>query len=192
MVWKICSDKIVNKFLTCTVAKVGINSKTLIKKMIIRNANQDDQAATWQIISEVISKGDTYVFAPDSSKEKMLSYWFSDDKKTYIAEEDGKILGTFYLKTNQMDLGSHIVNAGYMVSSEARGKGLGQTMAEFSMEEARRLGYKAMQFNLVVKTNENAVKLWLKMGFAIIGEIPEAYQHSRLGLVNAYIMYQKL
>ena len=160
--------------------------------MIIRNANQDDQAATWQIISEVIATGDTYVFATDSSKEKMLSYWFSDDKKTYIAEEDGKILGTFYLKTNQMDLGSHIVNAGYMVSSEARGKGLGQLMAEFSMEEARRLGYKAMQFNLVVKTNENAIKLWLKMGFAIIGEIPEAYQHSRLGLVNAYIMYQKL
>jgi ribosomal protein S18 acetylase RimI-like enzyme len=102
------------------------------------------------------------------------------------------ILGTFYLKTNQMDLGSHIVNAGYMVSENARGKGIGQKMAEFSMEEARLLGYKAMQFNLVVKTNEKAVKLWLKMGFEIIGEIPEAYKHSQFGYVNAYIMYQKL
>ncbi len=160
--------------------------------MIIRNAHQDDQEAVWQIIHEVIATGNTYVFAPDSSKEKMLSYWFSDDKNTYVAEEDGKILGTFYLKTNQMDLGSHIVNAGYMVSSEARGKGLGQAMAEFSMEEARRLGYRGMQFNLVVKTNENAVKLWLKLGFEIIGEIPEAYKHSQFGYVNAYIMYQKL
>lgn len=160
--------------------------------MTIRNAHQDDQEAVWQIIHEVIATGNTYVFAPDSSKEKMLSYWFSDDKNTYVAEEDGKILGTFYLKTNQMDLGSHIVNAGYMVSSEARGKGLGQAMAEFSMEEARRLGYRGMQFNLVVKTNENAVKLWLKLGFEIIGEIPEAYKHSQFGYVNAYIMYQKL
>jgi L-amino acid N-acyltransferase YncA len=160
--------------------------------MTIRNANQDDHEAVWQIIHEVIATGNTYVFAPDSSKEKMLSYWFSEDKHTYIAEDDGKILGTFYLKTNQMDLGSHIVNAGYMVSSEARGKGLGQAMAEFSMEEARRLGYRGMQFNLVVKTNENAVKLWLKLGFEIIGEIPEAYEHSQLGYVNAYVMYQKL
>jgi L-amino acid N-acyltransferase YncA len=160
--------------------------------MTIRNANQDDHEAVWQIIHEVIATGNTYVFAPDSSKEKMLNYWFSEDKYTYVAEDDGKILGTFYLKTNQMDLGSHIVNAGYMVSSEARGKGLGQAMAEFSMEEARRLGYRGMQFNLVVKTNENAVKLWLKLGFEIIGEIPEAYEHSQLGYVNAYIMYQKL
>ena len=160
--------------------------------MNIRLANTSDHDSVWQIISKVISTGDTYVFAPDSSKEKMLSYWFSEDKRTYVAEDNETILGTFYLKTNQMDLGSHIVNAGYMVSENARGKGLGQKMAEFSMEEARLLGYKAMQFNLVVKTNEKAVKLWLKMGFEIIGEIPDAYKHSSLGYVNAYIMYQKL
>jgi predicted N-acetyltransferase YhbS len=106
--------------------------------MIIRLSTQTDHEAVWQIISEVISTGDTYVFAPDSSKEKMLNYWFSDDKKTFVAEEDGEILGTFYLKANQPDLGSHIVNAGYMVSEKARGKGLGQLMAEFSLDEARR------------------------------------------------------
>lgn len=160
--------------------------------MTIRLANPTDQEAVWHIISNVISTGDTYVFAPDSSKEKMLNYWFSVDKKTYIAEENREILGTFYLKENQMDLGSHIVNAGYMVSKNARGKGIGKAMAEFSLEEARRLGFRGMQFNLVVKTNEKAVKLWLKMGFSIIGEIPEAYKHSALGFVNAYIMYQKL
>jgi L-amino acid N-acyltransferase YncA len=160
--------------------------------MTIRLASQADQEAIWEIISAVISTGDTYVFAPDSSEEKMLKYWFSDDKHTYLAEEDGEVLGTFYLKANQPDLGSHIVNAGYMVSENARGKGLGKTMAEFSLGEARRLGFRGMQFNLVVKTNEKAVRLWLKMGFSIIGEIPEAYKHSELGYVNAYIMYQKL
>ena len=160
--------------------------------MTIRLAIQSDHEAVWHIISNVISTGDTYVFAPDSSKEKMLNYWFSADKKTYVAEENNEILGTFYLKENQMDLGSHIVNAGYMVSENARGKGIGKTMAEFSIVEARNLGFHGMQFNLVVKTNENAVRLWLKLGFKIIGEIPEAYKHSSLGYVNAYIMYQKL
>jgi ribosomal protein S18 acetylase RimI-like enzyme len=160
--------------------------------MTIRLANQIDHEAVWHIISNVISTGDTYVFAPDSTKEKMLTYWFSADKKTYVAEENNEILGTFYLKENQMDLGAHIVNAGYMVSENARGKGIGKAMAEFSLVEAKRLGFSGMQFNLVVKTNEKAIKLWLKMGFSIIGEIPEAYKHSELGFVNAYIMYQKL
>lgn len=160
--------------------------------MTIRLATPTDHKAVWHIISNVISTGDTYVFAPDSSQEKMLAYWFSADKHTYVAEENNEILGTFYLKENQMDLGSHIVNAGYMVSENARGKGIGKAMAEFSLIEARRLGFRGMQFNLVVKTNEKAVKLWLKMGFSIIGEIPEAYKHSSLGFVNAYIMYQKI
>jgi L-amino acid N-acyltransferase YncA len=160
--------------------------------MTIRLATQTDHEAVWHIISNVISTGDTYVFAPDSSKEKMLNYWFSADKRTYISEENNEILGTFYLKENQMDLGSHIVNAGYMVSQKARGKGIGKAMALFSLEEAKRLGFQGMQFNLVVKTNEKAVNLWLKLGFKIIGEIPEAYKHSSLGYVNAYIMYQKL
>ncbi len=160
--------------------------------MTIRLSTPSDHEAVWQIISNVIATGDTYVFAPDSSKEKMLNYWFSSDKRTYVAEENNEILGTFYLKENQMDLGSHIVNAGYMVSENARGKGLGKAMAEFSLEEARSLGFRGMQFNLVVKTNEKAVKLWLKMGFEIIGEIPDAYKHSQFGYVNAYIMYQKL
>ncbi len=160
--------------------------------MTIRLATPIDHKAVWHIISHVISTGDTYVFSPDSSQEKMLNYWFSADKKTYVAEENNEILGTFYLKENQMDLGAHIVNAGYMVSENARGKGIGKAMAAFSLIEAKRLGFRGMQFNLVVKTNEKAVKLWLKMGFSIIGEIPEAYKHSSLGFVNAYIMYQKL
>lgn len=164
----------------------------IVLNMIIKLADKKDHEAVWHIISNVISTGDTYVFAPNSSKEKMLNYWFSPDKRTYIAEENNEILGTFYLKENQMDLGSHIVNAGYMVSENARGKGVGQSMAVFSLAEAKRLGFDAMQFNLVVKTNEKAVKLWLKLGFKIIGEIPEAYKHSSFGYVNAYIMYQKL
>mgnify|MGYP001564952508 FL=1 len=158
----------------------------------IRKTNEADKEEVWKIIQAVISTGDTYTFAPDSPKEKMLGFWFGEDKETYVAISDGQILGTFFLKANQPDLGSHICNAGYMVSPEAKGKGIGRKMAEFSLPEAKRLGFKAMQFNFVVKSNEIAIKLWLNLGFEIIGEIPEAFQHKDFGLVNALIMYQKL
>jgi ribosomal protein S18 acetylase RimI-like enzyme len=158
----------------------------------IRKAVEKDKAQIWKIIKEVISTGDTYVFASDSSKEKMMSYWFSADKKTYVALDENEIVGTFYLKDNQPDLGSHIANAGYMVSPETRGKRVGRQMAEFSLVEAKRLGYQAMQFNFVVKSNETAVKLWINLGFEIIGEIPDAFRHAEKGLTNAFIMYKRL
>jgi len=158
----------------------------------IRKATAEDKSQVWEIINEVLSKGDSYTFAPGSPREKMLAFWFAEDKETYVAEIEKKIVGTFFIKSNQPDLGSHICNAGYMVSSEAKGKGIGRKMAEFSFEEARKLGYQAMQYNFVVKSNEIAVKLWLTLGFEIIGEIPEAFQHKDFGLTNALIMYRQL
>jgi len=175
----------------------------------IRKATEADKPGIWKIIKSVISGGDTYTFAPDSGAEEMLAFWFGAEKWTYVAvlseppaaagglndeseSSNGKIVGTFFLKANQPGLGSHIANAGYMVSPEAKGKRVGRTMAEFSLEEARRLGFRSMQFNFVVKSNEIAVKLWQDIGFEIIGEIPEAFQHKENGLTNALIMYRKL
>lgn len=158
----------------------------------IRKATKEDEPEIWKIIKSVIASGDTYVFSPDSSREKMLAFWCGADKKTYVAVLENQIVGTFFLKDNQPDLGSHIANAGYMVAPEATGKRVGKTMAEFSLDEARKLGYEAMQFNFVVKSNEVAVKLWQSLGFEIIGEIPEAFQHSENDLTNALIMYRKL
>ncbi len=158
----------------------------------IREYVEEDKEQIWEIIKSVISTGDTYLFAPDSPKEKMLAYWCGTDKKTYVAISENKIISTFFLKENQPDLGSHIVNAGYMVAPDAQGNRIGRKMAEFSLEEAKRLGYRAMQFNFVVKSNENAIRLWQNLGFEIIGEIPEAFRHIENGLTNAYIMYRKL
>lgn len=166
----------------------------------IRKATEKDKNEVWEIIKEVIASGDTYTFAPDSPKDKMIGFWFGADKQTYVALETREndsfipqnILGTFFIKANQPDLGAHVANAGYMVSSKAKGKGIGRKMAEFSLEEARKSGYTAMQFNFVVKSNEIAVRLWQNLGFEIIGEIPEAFQHKENGLTNALIMYRKL
>ncbi|WP_338876909.1 GNAT family N-acetyltransferase [Spirosoma sp. SC4-14] len=160
--------------------------------LTIRKSTPVDHDKIWEIIQAVITTGDTYVFAPDSSREKMLAYWCGSDKHTYVALLDDTIVGTFVLKDNQPDLGSHIANGSYMTLPQATGRGIGKAMGEFSLVEAKRLGYKAMQFNIVVKSNRRAVNLWQKLGFTIIGEIPNAFNHQQLGLTNAYIMYQRL
>lgn len=158
----------------------------------IRSIIRSDESGIWEIIEPVIKSGDTYMYAPDSSREKMMSIWFDPEKFTYVAEMEGKIVGTFFLKANQPDLGSHVVNAGYMVHPDFRGRGIAEQMCRYSLEEARKLGFKAMQFNCVIATNEVAVRLWQKCGFQIIGTLPKAYQHQTLGLVDAHVMYQWL
>lgn len=160
--------------------------------MEIRPARPVDSDVVWQIIRQVIAAGDTYVFDPDSSREEMLAYWFAPDKYTYVALLENQVAGTFFIKPNQPGLGSHIANAGYMTAPEARGRGVGKAMCTFSLAEAKRLGFHAMQFNFVVKSNEGAVRLWQSMGFQIIGEIPDAFNHLRDGLTNAYIMYRTI
>lgn len=158
----------------------------------IRPVLPTDKEALWAIIEPVIRAGDTYMYAPDSSREKMLGIWYDSEKYAYVAEDNGKIVGTFFLKANQPDLGSHVVNAGYMVHPEARGRGIAEQMCRFSIVEAKRLGFLAMQFNCVISTNTTAVRLWQKCGFDIIGTLPKAYQHAQLGLVDAHVMYQWL
>jgi len=158
----------------------------------IRKVAEADKPAVWQIIQAVIAGGDTYVFAPESTEDEMLAYWFAPDKHNYVALVDDEVVGTFWLRPNQPGLGSHVANAAYMVSPSASGKGIGRQMAEFSLDEARRLGFAAMQFNFVVKSNTVAVKLWQSVGFEIIGEIPDAFDHVENGMTNAYIMYRKL
>lgn len=161
-------------------------------RITFRAAASNDRDAIWEIIERVIKTGDTYVFDPNSSKEKMLNYWIATEKHTYVAEYENTIVGTFLIKDNQPDLGSHIANASYMVHPDFRGRGIGKLMGEYSLNVARDMGYRAMQFNYVIKTNVSAVKLWLGLGFEIIGEIPDAYRHNELGLTNVYIMYRRL
>ncbi len=158
----------------------------------IREASEADYEQIWQIIKEAIAGGDTLAFAPNTSKEEMLAFWCASYAHTYVAELKGKVTGTYFIKANQPGLGAHIANAGYITSRAAHGQGIGRAMCSHSLQEAKKLGYRAMQFNLVIKSNTRAVKLWQKMGFAIIGEIPEAFNHSRLGMTNAFIMYQRL
>lgn len=160
--------------------------------MKIRKATQDDNDQVWEIFKAVISTGDTYVFDPNTAKVDLQKHWFADYMDTFVVEEQGKILGTYIIKPNQIDLGNHIANCSYMVSPNAQGKGVGKLLCEHSLAFGKEQGYRAIQFNIVVSTNIAAIKLWQKYGFQIIGTTPEAFRHQSLGFVDAYIMYRRL
>lgn len=160
--------------------------------MKIREASETDFDKIWPIFHEIVSAGETYAYSQDTTKEQALNIWLEVPRKTFIFEENGNIFGTYYLKTNQAGPGSHVCNCGYMVSSQARGKGLATSMCKHSQEVAKELGYKAMQFNFVVSSNEGAVRLWAKLGFETVGKLPKAFNHPTKGYVDALVMYKWL
>jgi ribosomal protein S18 acetylase RimI-like enzyme len=160
--------------------------------MSIREAGSEDFDQIWPIFQEIAAAGETYAYPRDITREQARELWMDAPRKTYAFEEYGKILGTYYIKTNQAGPGDHVCNCGYMVSSAARGRGLATAMCEHSQRIARDLGYKAMQFNFVASSNEGAVRLWSKLGFAIVGRLPKAFHHPSAGYVDALVMYKWL
>ncbi len=152
-----------------------------------------DWPAVWDIIEPVFRAGETYVYSPDIGEEEAYRLWIEVPEATFVAvDEEGQILGTYYLKPNQPGQGSHVCNCGYIVAQEARGRGIASAMCRHSQEEAVARGFRAMQYNLVVAANEGAVRLWQKLGFDIVGTLPGAFRHPRLGFVDAYLMFKRL
>ena len=161
--------------------------------MKIRQATDADRDAIWNIFHEVVATGDTYALDPNISREDALAYWFAPGTHTYVAEQPAiRVAGTYILRPNQSGGGSHVANAGFMVSAGARGQGLGREMAEHCLSEARRLGFRAMQFNYVISTNTAAIRLWQDLGFEIVGTLASAFRHPDKGYVDVYVMYRSL
>ncbi|AQA00828.1 GNAT family N-acetyltransferase [Sphingopyxis sp. QXT-31] len=160
--------------------------------MVIRPADAGDRAAIWAIIGPVIGAGETYTLARDMSEAEALAYWFGADKAVFVAEEGGVVLGTYYLRANQAGGGAHVANCGYMTGAAATGRGVAQAMALHSFDEAKARGFRAMQFNFVVASNERAVRLWESLGFAVVGRLPGAFEHPALGFVDALVMVRTL
>ncbi|HRP31261.1 MAG TPA: GNAT family N-acetyltransferase [Agriterribacter sp.] len=161
--------------------------------MKIRKADiQTDFDKVWDIFKSVISTGDTYVFDPNTPKDHLHKYWFADYMDTFVAVENDQIFGTYIIKPNQIDLGNHIANCSYMVNPKYQGRGIGKLLCEHSINFAKDKGYVGIQFNIVVSTNEAAVKLWQKFGFQIIGTTPKGFRHKDLGFFDTYIMFKDL
>jgi L-amino acid N-acyltransferase YncA len=166
--------------------------KLLFAAMEIRAAAEPDHDPIWRIFHAVVAAGDTYAIDPYISREEALAYWFGADIQAYVAETAGDIVGTYILRPNQSGGGSHVANAAFMVAPGARAQGIGRAMGEHCLSEARRLGFRAMQFNFVVSTNESAVHLWQDLGFGIVGTLPGAFRHPKKGYVDVYVMFRSL
>jgi ribosomal protein S18 acetylase RimI-like enzyme len=170
--------------------------------MKIREAANADRDGIWEIFREVIAAGETYPLARNISREAGLAYWFQRDAHVWVAEKDlsasagaqpgRQIVGSYSLHPNQSGGGAHVANAGFIVAKEARGQGIGRALGEHCLNEARRLGFRAMQFNYVISTNEAAVKLWQDLVMEIVGTLPGAFRHPEKGYVDVYVMYRSL
>ncbi|AQH05442.1 acetyltransferase (plasmid) [Burkholderia sp. KK1] len=160
--------------------------------MNIRPALESDFAAMWPIFQGVIASATTYTFGPDTSYQDAFAYWFAAGVTSYVGEDNGQVIGMYKVVPNQRDLGSHVANASFMVSTEYSGKGAGRRMGWHCLREAKKAGYQAIQFNFVVSTNERAVRLWRKLGFSIVGTLPKVFRHKSLGYVDAYVMHRFL
>jgi L-amino acid N-acyltransferase YncA len=160
--------------------------------MTIRPATADDWKQMWIIFQAVVSTGTTYTFAPATREEEARPYWQGPGVSSWVADDEGRVVGMYRLTANRRDLGSHVANASFMVDPRDHGRKIGEALGRHCLREARRAGFLAMQFNFVVSTNTGAVALWRKLGFDIIGTIPRAFRHRDLGLVDAHVMHRFL
>jgi ribosomal protein S18 acetylase RimI-like enzyme len=160
--------------------------------MLIRIAQPADADSIWSILEPTIRAGETYTLPCDMTRKDALDYWFTPQHEVFVAQEDARILGTYFLQANQLGGGSHVANCGYITAPWATGRGVARAMCAHSLERARERGFKAMQFNFVVSTNQRAVALWRSFGFEIVGRLPGAFHHPTAGFVDALVMYRSL
>ena len=163
----------------------------------IREATPADWAAIWEILEPVIRAGETFTWDRDTTEAQARAKWFKTAPgQTFVAvgrgETGGVVLGTGELHPNQAGGGSHVANAAYMVRAGYGGRGVARALCAYSLDAARVAGFRAMQFNAVVESNVRAVAAWQGMGFEILGTIPEAFNHPRLGYVGLQVMYRRL
>jgi len=160
--------------------------------MLIRPATDADADAIWAIMEPIIRAGETYTLPRDMDKASALAYWLSAEHEVFVAEENGEIVGTYFLQSNQQGGGGHVANCGYMTAVTATGRGVARAMCEHSLGRARGRRFRAMQFNFVISTNDRAVRLWKSFEFQIVGRLPNAFLHPTKGYVDAYVMYRDL
>ena len=160
--------------------------------LTIRPATSADADAIWTILEPVVRAGETYTLPRDLTRDQALQYWFGQPHEVFVAEIDGRVVGTYFIQPNQRGGGAHVANCGYITATGLTGRGIARAMCEHSLDYAKKRGYRAMQFNFVVSTNERAVRLWASCGFETVGRLPAAFQHPTTGFVDALIMYRRL
>jgi ribosomal protein S18 acetylase RimI-like enzyme len=163
-----------------------------VSALVIREIDAAGFDEVWPLFRSVIAGGDTYSYPPDMRRDDARALWTTPPSRTFLAEDGDRVVGCYMLRPNQPGLGDHVANCGYMVAADARGRGVASAMCEHSLDEARRAGFTAMQYNYVVASNTAAVRLWQRHGFAIVGTVPRAFRHATLGPTDIHVMHRFL
>ena len=159
----------------------------------IRPFEATDWPAVWALLEPVFRAGETFPHDPAISEAEAQVAWVEQSQAVMVAVDPARaVVGTYYLRPNSLALGAHVVNAGYVVAEQSRRLGIGSRLCQHSLQAARRLGFRAMQFNLVVSTNSAGIRCWQRNGFQVVGTLPGAFLHKRLGYVDALVMIQAL
>jgi ribosomal protein S18 acetylase RimI-like enzyme len=158
----------------------------------IREIDGSEFALVWPVFHAVVAAGETYAYDPAMTFEAARDLWTRAPARCFVARQAGAVVGAYCLRPNQTGLGDHVANAGYMVAPDARGRGIASAMCVHSLDAARAARFTAMQFNFVAVSNEGAVRLWQRHGFAIVGRVPAAFRHRRLGPTDVFVMHRFL
>ncbi|WP_439136804.1 GNAT family N-acetyltransferase [Roseicyclus sp.] len=160
--------------------------------LVIRPVTKADVAALVEIMLPVFRAGETYAIDPDITQEGAIAYWCSAEKTVFVAEARDHIMGSYYIRPNQGGGGAHVCNCGFVTAGAAQGKGVARAMLDHALATAKAQGYRAMQFNFVVASNQRAVAIWERAGFGIVGRLPGAFAHPKHGDVDALVMWKDL
>ena len=159
----------------------------------IRPYGAADWPGVWALLEPVFRAGETFPHDPAITEAEAQQAWVEQSQAVMVAEDAiGALVGTYYLRPNSLALGAHVANAGYVVAENCRRQGVGSRLCQHSLQAARRLGFRLMQYNLVVSTNTAGIRCWQRNGFQVVGTLPGAFRHQRLGFVDALVMVESL
>ncbi|TQM93218.1 acetyltransferase (GNAT) family protein [Roseinatronobacter monicus] len=158
----------------------------------IRPIKDAEYPSLWAMLEPVFRAGDTYAIDPAISRADALDWWCKGTHRAFVATVEDKVLGSYYICPNQQGGGAHVCNCGFVTDAAAQGRGIARAMLLHALETARAAGFRAMQFNCVVESNTRAVALWQSHGFDVVGRLPGAFHHPKLGYVDALVMYRQL
>lgn len=175
---------------TTTNSPAGANSAG---GWTFRPATGADWPLIWPFWHRIVAAADTYCYDPAMGSDDGRLLWFgTPPDQVWLVAAGETVLGSYRLGPNKAGPGAHIGSASYMVDDVARGRGVGRAMVLHSLDQARAAGYRGIQFNAVAASNEYAVRLYLELGFTVIGTVPGGFAHPRLGFVDLLILFHEL
>lgn len=170
----------------------NIHTQLSQKGFVMASFTQEDENTLYEIFRQVVDAGIDFFFESNSMQEFHRQF-FAPKSEVYVCRSlTGEVVGGFYIRPNFSGRCSHIANAGYMVKESHRGQGIGTLLVNASLEIAKNKGFHAMQFNMVLSQNAIAVKLYGKLGFKIVGTIPQAIRNRDGSYQDGYILFKTL